>query len=90
MVDQHVYLDILKRNLKKFFEQNHKSTNKALFWLDKASVDHVSTVTTWLEREGIVSLPIPTLLSVSSSHRANFGYSKDESVRTWMDSEKQN
>ncbi len=57
MVDQHVYLDILKRNLKKFIKENHHSTNKVLFSPEKASAHHDSTVTTWLENEGTAFVP---------------------------------
>ncbi len=42
MVDQHVYLGILKRNLKKFIEENHQSTNEVLFWPDKASAHYAN------------------------------------------------
>ncbi len=43
--------------MKKFIEDNHQSTNKVLFWPDRASAHYASSNTTWLESEGVVFVP---------------------------------
>ena len=45
------------KNLKKFIEENHQTTNRVLFWSDKASAHYASSVTTWLDSEGTVFVP---------------------------------
>ncbi len=62
MVNQTLYLEVLKRNLKRFIEANRESISNVVFWPDKASVHCARSVTEWLESEKVCFVPKTTNL----------------------------
>ncbi len=57
MVNQTVYLGVMKRSLKRFIEANHESVSNVVLWPDRASAHYTVLVREWLESEKICFVP---------------------------------